>query len=161
MSELIKTFSDGTHLEYDQGAFDKWCVYLTDTNGTRTPPRDFWYFAELKKLGQIYGNEKLYSDFCKIYYRTSQTVDISILGYITTLAQEYTNNSLFVDKLFTILYAAMIAEERKAFTKLGKRIKRLGMHKLLLENETVYNAANFMRGMGWRDIDKICKERGF
>ena len=55
----------------------------------------------------------------------------------------------------------MLAEENKAFTRLGKRIKRLGMHKLLIENETVADAANFMRGMGWRQIDAMCKERGF
>ena len=25
----------------------------------------------------------------------------------------------------------------------------------------IEEAANFMRGMGWREIDKLCKERGF
>jgi hypothetical protein len=55
----------------------------------------------------------------------------------------------------------MIAEERKAGTRLGKRIKRLGVHKFLIEKKTVTEAANFMRGMGWRQIDAMCKERGF
>jgi len=55
----------------------------------------------------------------------------------------------------------MIAEERKANTRLGKRIKRLGIHALLMESVSVANAANFMRGMGWREIDRLCRERGF
>lgn len=55
----------------------------------------------------------------------------------------------------------MIAEERKAGTRLGKRIKRLGIHMLLIENIPVREAANFMRGMGWRDIARLCEERGF
>lgn len=55
----------------------------------------------------------------------------------------------------------MIAEEQKQFTRLGKRIKRLGIHMLLLESKSVHEAANFIRGMGWRDIATHCDERGF
>ena len=56
---------------------------------------------------------------------------------------------------------AMIAEERKQYTRLGKRIKRLGIYKLLIEKSNIYEAANFMRGMNWKDIDELCKNRGF
>ena len=56
---------------------------------------------------------------------------------------------------------AIIAEEQKANTRLVKRIKRLGVYKLLYENKTVYEAANCMRGMGWREISNLCIERGF
>jgi hypothetical protein len=38
--------------------------------------------------------------------------------------------------------------------------KRLSVHKVLMEGEDVAEAANFMRGM-WRDIDRLCRERGF
>lgn len=55
----------------------------------------------------------------------------------------------------------MIAEKRKQYTRLGKRIKRLGIYKLLIEKSNIYEAANFMRGMNWKDIDKLCKNRGF
>ena len=56
---------------------------------------------------------------------------------------------------------AMIAEERKCFTRLGKRIKRLGIYKLLIEGKSVGESANFMRGLKWYEIDAMCKERGF
>ena len=55
----------------------------------------------------------------------------------------------------------MISEEKVTYTKLGKRIKRLGVHLLLLENASVSYAANIMRGKKWYDIDADCKERGF
>ena len=55
----------------------------------------------------------------------------------------------------------MVAEEKKAGTRLGKRIKRLGVYKLLVENLSVEESANFMRGMNWRQIDALCRERGF
>lgn len=28
MGRIVTTFSDGSKLEYDKGAFDDWCVYL-------------------------------------------------------------------------------------------------------------------------------------
>ena len=61
----------------------------------------------------------------------------------------------------TVIHMGMVAEANKEFTKLGKRIKRLGIHKLLVENESVSNAANFMRGLKWQEIDLMCNERDF
>ena len=66
-----------------------------------------------------------------------------------------------MEKILSILYMAMIAEEQKKYTRLGKRIKRLGIHKLLFEGASAREAANFMCGMGWRDIARLCEERGF
>ena len=83
------------------------------------------------------------------------------LRRISIIAGSYGEDALLVDVIFSILYMAMIAEEQKANTRLGKRIKRLGIYKLLIENRSVYEAANFMRGMGWREIAKLCEERGF
>ena len=40
-------------------------------------------------------------------------------------------------------------------------IKRLGIYQLLIEHKDVREAADFMRGMGWREIARLCKERGF
>jgi hypothetical protein len=68
---------------------------------------------------------------------------------------------LRVDILLSILYMAMIAEERKANTRLGRRIKRLGIHYLLFEGASISQAANFMRGMKWQQIAALCEARGF
>ena len=61
----------------------------------------------------------------------------------------------------TTIYAGMIAEERKAYTKLGKRVKRLGIHQVILEGMAPTRAANFSRGKAWREIAALCTERGF
>ena len=45
--EIIKEFEDGSFLEYDDGRFDKWCVYYTDSNGKRKAPKDTDYFEDL------------------------------------------------------------------------------------------------------------------
>lgn len=161
MGQLIKSFSDGSFLEYDRGGFDEWCVYFTNRDGSRSPPRDVDYFNLLKQLADRYGAEQIYSDFVRVYDLTGKWAEKSSLDEITQIAASYGADSLAVDVVFSILYMAMIAEEQKKFTRLGKRIKRLGVHTLLMENYSVPKAADFMRGMNWRDIARLCEERGF
>ena len=161
MGKMIKKFNDGSYLEYDRGSFDDWCVYLTKTNGTRKPPRDTDYFQQLKELSNTYGKNRVYEDYVKVYELTGKSVEDNILNEISEISNNYGEDSLEVDIIFSILYMAMIAEENKAFTRLGKRIKRLGIYKLLIENNSVQQSANFMRGMGWREISDLCNERGF
>ncbi len=161
MGTRIKDFPDGSFLEYDNGKFDEWCVYMNQPNGTRLPPLDRDYFTQLQSFGRTYGVARIYEDYVSVYNLVGKEVNNNDLKHITNIALAYGNDALELDKIFTILYMAMIAEERKKFTKLGKRIKRLGVHKLLIEGETVNQAANFMRGMRWREIDALCREREF
>ena len=158
---IIKQFIDGSKLEYDKGNFDDWCVYYTDSSGNRKPPRDIEYFEFLCNLANQFTVEKVYSDYVQIYNWTKKELNPNVLDSITKLSASYDDKALAVDVVFSILYMAMIAEERKEYTKLGKRIKRLGVHVLLKDNASVYDAADFMRGMKWREIDKLCCERGF
>jgi hypothetical protein len=66
-----------------------------------------------------------------------------------------------VENIFGILYAGMIAEEQKDKKILGKRIKRLGVHQVLVELVDPKIAANYSRGKRWSDLDIECKQRGF
>lgn len=161
VGKKIKTFSDGSFLEYDRGKFDEWCVYLTDANGQRKPPRDTDYFADIKELSERYGVDKIYYDYVNVYEITGKEKSDGDLEMITDIAKTYGADELRVDTVFSILYMAMIAEENKEHTKLGKRIKRLGIHTLLKDGRSVSDAANFMRGKSWQEIDQLCKERGF
>ena len=161
MGEIIKEFNNGSYLEYDQGSFDNWCVYLTKTDGTRKPPYDTDYFQQLKELSNTYGADRLYRDYVKVYELTGNSIDDNVLNLISEISNDYGAHSIEVDIIFSILYMAMIAEENKAFTKLGKRIKRLGIHELLIENKSVQYSANFMRDVGWREISDLCNKRGF
>ena len=161
MGKLIKSFSDGSYLEYDRGNFDDWCVYMVESNGSRKPPLDIDYFTDIKELSVKYGADAIYSAYILVYDNTGKVVDNNGLIAAERASLNFSDEQLRMHKIFTILYMAMIAEENKRFTKLGKRIKRLGIHKLLFENVPVNEAANFMRGLGWREIDFLCRERGF
>lgn len=161
MGQLIKSFSDGSFLEYDRGSFDEWCDYLTKSDGSRKPPRDVDYFSQLKQLAGKYGTNQVYNNYVRVYDLTGKQVEEQSLNAISQIAASYGNDAFEIDVIFSILYMAMIAEEQKEHTRLGKRIKRLGIYTLLIENRSVSEAANFMRGMSWRDIAKLCEERGF
>lgn len=91
---------------------------------------------------------------------TTRDINGAVLDRITLLANAY-ENSIEVDKLFTTLYMAMVAEENYPNTKLGRKIKRLAAYEILINRREVSDAVNFMRGMGWRDIAALCSERGF
>ena len=161
MGQEIKRFQDRSYLEYDRGKFDEWCVYLTHPDGSRRPPRDVDYFADLKALSEKYGTNRVYQDYVRVYEMTNKQVSEQVLIFISQLAERYGIDALEVDIIFSVLYLAMIAEEQKQYTRLGKRIKRLGIHALLIEKRSVQDSANFMRGMGWREIDALCRARGF
>ena len=109
-----------------------------------------------------YGHEMIYSDYVEFYELTTKSVELSVFDSITVMSTKYLlDDQIEINILFSILYMAMIAEEKKENTRLGKRIKRLGIYMLLFENASVSVAANFMRGMKWREIAALCEERGF
>ena len=161
MGTKIKEFENGSYLEYDRGSFDGWCVYLNNGRGTRRQPRDVDYFQQLKDYAATYGVDRIYGDYIKVYEMTGNAVDNEVLGKISDIAVSYGADFVSIDIILSVLYMAMIAEENKKNTRLGKRIKRLGIHELLVEGKSVSDAANFMRGMGWREIDSICRGYGF
>lgn len=161
MINIIKTFKDGSYIYYGKGSFDDYCVYIEKPNIGRIAPRDYDYFTRIKQISKEYGSDKIYDDFLKLYSVTSDKLKQNILDGITRLTSTYGKYSEELNQIFTILYMGMVAEECKKNTKLGKRIKRLGMHELLAKDESAEYAASFMRGMSWRNIDSLCKERGF
>lgn len=158
---LVKTFSDGSFVEFGKGNFDSWCVFLTIPPNEKHAPRDYRYFKVLQAFGNHYGKDKVYKDFVEIYNLTDSNISVDVLNKITELAKHYAPYSVKFDIVLTVVYLGMIAEENKAGTKLGKRIKRLGLHQVLVENMTPIMAANFSKGHGWRFIDNECKLRGF
>jgi hypothetical protein len=154
--KIIKKLKDGSEIGFGKGRFDDFCVYLDNK-----PPLDVHYFTRLYELKEIYGGSNIYNDFVYIYELVTKKLESAVLENITHISQKYKDDITRVDKIFTILYMAMIAEENKANTKLGKKIKRLGVHQILIENITPNVSANYSKGMKWREIEKECMERGF
>ena len=159
--KLIQTFADGSVLTFDDGAFDSWCVYLQRPHQPKHAPRDIQYFTRLQQLGNIHGHQKIYNDFVTFYTPASTQIDQKVLNLIRQLSSSYNTDVLEIEILFTIIYAGMIAEENKQNAILKKRIKRLGMYQTLIDRLSPDTAANFSRGKKWKELDQICRTKGF
>lgn len=161
MPQIIADIGGACRIEFDTGSFDSWCVYLTKTGNRRYAPRDLEYFMFLKQLAEEFGEQKIYSDFKKIYHKTTSWVTLSTLQLIQSIAANYGAFSLDYEIWLTVIYAGMVAEENKGKAVLKKRVKRLGIHQLLVEGFSPSEAANFSKGKSWQELDKIMWERGF
>ena len=161
MPRLVAKLPDGSVVEFDNGKFDSWCVYLTMPRQLRYAPKDTEYFGTFRMLGKIFGNRKIYEDFTRIYEQATKNIENKVIKTIIGISDDYAE---FKDKIcvwLTVIYAGMIAEENKENAVLKKRIKRLGMFQLLIENKDEEFAANFSRGKTWKEIDNVCREKGF
>lgn len=154
-------FKNYIKIGFDSGKFDNWQVNIIDEGGVKYAPLDKDYFDELQLLGGLFGFEKVYSDFVSVYERTSKVVSEDVLAFINEVSSDYLDKALEAEILFTTLYYTMIAEENKAYTRLGKKIKRLGVHQVLVEKMPVSIAINYSKGKNWRLIDSDCEARGF
>lgn len=161
MVRKINQFSHGGYIEFDKGSFDDWCVFVTRANGERFAPTDIQYFSRLKILAKTYGAQTVYDDFVAIYNRTGTKISKNTLELITVLSRYYGKDSLEMEIWFNVLYAGMVAEENKQNAILKKRIKRLGVHQVLIENMAAEQAAVFSKGKRWTELDKLMKEKGF
>ena len=161
MATLIKKISDGSRIEFDKGSFDDWCVFVVRNEQSRFAPTDLQYFTELNTFGERYRHKKIYDDFVQIYERTNSKINEDVLIRITRISNEYGEDKTSIDIWFTVIYAGMVAEENKQFAVLKKRVKRLGMHQLLIDRKAPRFAANFSKGKKWRELDAIMKKSGF
>lgn len=161
MGQIVTKFSDGSYLEFDSGSFDDWCVYLSRPNVPRYAPKDYQYFKRLHEYSLAHGAKKLYDDFVRIYDKTTKQCTDEVFSFIKEISKGYGTDEISVAIDFSIIYMGMVAEENKAFTKLGKRVKRLGVYQVLMDGMDYNIAANFSRGKKWRELDDICRTKGF
>lgn len=161
MSRLIKKLKNNRQVVFDTGRFDDWCVYVVESNGFRTAYFDETYFSDLYRIAQKYSDQKVYNDFIKIYERTTKIIDPEIVALIDALTETYhPEDKTNIEQWFTVIYAGMIAEENKDKAILKKRIKRLGMYQVLVQNMPAKDAAKFSIGKKWRDLDALMKSYG-
>jgi hypothetical protein len=152
---------EGTIIEFDKGSFDDWCVYLQKPDGERYAPTDERVFKVLENAGNEVGPENIYSDFVKIYEPTDKEINPEIVQLIGELVKKYRRAIFDLQIGYSILYGGMVAEENKEGAVLGKRMKRLGMHQLLVDGMTPEECATFSRGQIASVLDGIMRTKGF
>ncbi|MGE4288577.1 MAG: hypothetical protein AB7E36_07810 [Salinivirgaceae bacterium] len=162
MERLIKLLPNRQKVVFDTGRFDSWCVYVIESNGQRYAPKDLEYFTELQKIAISYPENKVYNDFVSIYQKTTATIDKQVLALIDNLSPGYMPHHWEKTALWlTVLYAGMVAEENKDGAILKKRIKRLGMYQVLIQQLKPEEAAGFSKGKSWCELDSLMRQLGF
>lgn len=162
MAKLIKRLKNNRSVIFDTGRFDDWCVYVVESNGSLKAPFDETYFSDLYNISHRYTQNKVYNDFVAIYERTTNSIELSVLKLIDKIVSTYNvEDRILVEQWFTVIYAGMIAEENKEFAILKKRVKRLGMHQVLILNMPAKDAAKFSYGRKWKELDAIMRPLGF
>ena len=158
----IRRFSDGTIIEQGRGRFDDYCVFLTRPNEGKYAPTDTEYFSFFIEKAERYSSEKIYQDYVEIYDLTTSEIDDEVFDEIERISDTYDEEDrMDFDIWFSVIYLGMVAEEKKAYAVLKKRIKRLGMYQILFEKMSARQAANFSRNKKVAQLSPLCKERGF
>jgi hypothetical protein len=161
MPQKLNSFSNGGFIEFDSGCFDGWCVFVTTPGSKRFAPTDVQYFTRLKELGEKFGPQRIYDDFVVIYNRTSKNVDSKVFELIAVITRFYETDAMEMELWLNVIYAGMIAEENKENAILKKRIKRLGIHQVLIDRISPEKAAVFSKGKKWKELDEIMRLMGF
>lgn len=155
---LTTTLGKWASISFTQGRFDGWCIEVIAPD-TPKYPTDEWYFTKLVEYADQVGTERVYNDFVTMYdLTTKEFSQDAVRTIVEMVAEDYPVDARLV---FLILYYGMVAEENKENTKLGKRIKRLGVHELLVYGDPPHIAAHSTRGNIWQAIQDKCREAGF
>lgn len=168
MKQHVATYrndGDKVILYFGQGKFDDWCIYVSSVNKKWMRfPTDEWYFEIVKSWTEFRSPEDIYADFVRVYDMTTAGAKYAdtkpVIEVIKNLSWNY-KDFFEATVIFTILYMGMIAEENKDGAILKKRIKRLGMHQILIDGVAPKIAAHFSRGKPVTELVIECHTRGF
>ena len=168
MKQHVATFrsaGERVTLGFGSGKFDEWCIYVLSSNKRWMKfPTDEWYFEIVKSWTKFRSSEDVYADFVRVYDMTTGESDYyatkPVVDAIKDMAGSY-EDRFEAAVIFTILYMGMIAEENKDGAILKKRIKRLGMHQILVDGVSPKIAAHFSRGKPVTELVIECHTRGF
>jgi hypothetical protein len=162
LNSLITAFDDSTYLCFTRGAFDSWRVTFLNSEGKQTySPKDtafFDYFLSLTEYGNT--RREIFNIIKRMSKKISKGMEVDfdhLKKDIYKYAEELhipEEEQLKFEKAMMSVLAAMLSEEQKAFTKLGKKLKLLGLHQVLIGKMEPKVAANWSRGKPWQEILK-------
>lgn len=161
MLREIKRLRNGTVFSYGMGSYDEWCVYESNPEVRAKRVGDYDYFKKIRELGEIYGRAEVFEDFYDVYENTGADVNNKTLSYISRFCEKYHDDYDKAEYAFCLLYMSMVSEMNKEYSRLGKRVKGLGIHQLLFQKMKIHDIANFTKGKKWFEVAAACEQYGF
>ncbi len=148
------------NLEFEHSNKYKWFVYFDQAISDRKHSSYVEHVETLQNFAAKYSPERIYRDFVKIYDATESSVNPDTLDLIALTSEAYADDAADINYLFTIIYFAMLSEQHRKDTKLGKRIKRFAVYQALFDKVEVEEVTYFPPRKWWL-IDAQCIQRGF
>lgn len=134
-------------------------------------PEDIDYMQDVRDLAAKYGRDRVWKSFLELYESIPQVRGVNLTRAMTEkvieIASQYPEEEN-LRKTLDCLLCAMIAENNrlriygsKYDTKLGKKIKALGVYQAIYEtNMTIRQVADYSKFRNWRWISHECAKRG-
>ena len=118
----LREYEDGSYLAFDTGNFDDYRVTFYH-NGSQHSPKDTWFFDKLVAIKRK--PHTVWLVVQQIAKQINKTTEFQNIVFPDRIESQEAK------KVFDFMAAAMIAEERKKGTVLGKRVKLLGIYQIL------------------------------
>lgn len=156
---VVKEFLDGGRFAFVCGRFDAWMVDCFDMSYLSRYPKDEEIFNMVLLMAKLFGPFSIWEKFQDLFNLTDKNIYQDVLDGIEEMSRKQ-NSSRLIREVFTFIYLAMVAEENKIRAPLGKRVKALAMHQLLIEGLPPHIVAECSKGKGWRLLQQWCEQRG-
>lgn len=144
----------------DTGIFVEYAI----TDFKFDAPTDNDYMQEIRNLASKYGQNEVWRSFLKLYDSIPQQRGVAITRTMTRKVSEIVAQYPCEKNLrltFDCLLCAMIAENNREKTKLGKKIKALGIYQSIYElHLSIPQVTNYSKNKSWQWISKECQRRG-
>ncbi|NTU81468.1 MAG: hypothetical protein HGA45_19155 [Chloroflexales bacterium] len=159
---ILRLFRDGSRIEFGKGHLDRCSVYLARPNQAKVPAHEAESLVRLERLAHASSPQGLYNDFIVIYNRATHEPQPYVFDLIHAIARVYGEHSFEVEVALALLYAEMVAIERRHRSRPGvKRHRRLGVHQVLVEGYSAQAAVAFSKGKATEHVVAACAARGF
>ena len=165
-NSFIKKFDDDTSYRYKHGEYDKWYVGYYNKDGVELKGKkgegieDERAFKALLRYSKDVGVDTVFNDIMEIFDRTIPQIDPqTVSDFIYQLSLKYGDNKIKAQKLLQYLYMAMISEEMKDKSILGKYMKLLGVYQTLIDGFEPAVAARFSDEVKVRELYNELKTR--
>ena len=148
---------------FSEGSFDSYCVYVNEVpNMFRHAMKDSEYFKWILYLSRCYGVIQVWDDFCKIYDIVDMDSNAKpdakkAMATAIEIDSHYTEETI---KWWLVFYMTMVAECKKKYAIIKKKIKKLGVYNVLIDEWDIDYVTTYMVNMDWRDLAEMMKERG-
>lgn len=162
LNRFNPSFADNSSYEYVFGSFDAWCVEYYKGGKKQKRITDTTSFKALLRYGKHVGYENMYKDFVEVYDMVYVGTDLNeVTRRIELISEKYGVYQLKMNKLLHFLFMCMVAEEMKEDAVVGKKMKRLGVHRVLIEGIDPEIAARETDHIWSKKILYWCEKRGF